>query len=104
MDVFWVWNLSRTSLDVYVFLGLGLGFGFGLQGVFICCVFGSFLPFYLLLFCQQVVWDLEDSGPLFIFYSLSPFLIGLFTLFGTPWANGGVLARDLARWLLWRLA
>ena len=87
-------------MDVYVFLGLG--FGFGLRGVFICCVFGSFLPFTLLLFCQQVVWDLEDSGPSFVFSSLPPFLIGLFTLFGTPWAKGGVLARNLARWLVWR--
>jgi hypothetical protein len=25
----------------------------------------------------------------------------LFTLFGTPWAKGGVLARDLARWFVW---
>ena len=31
-------------------------------------------------------------------------LIGLFTLFGTPWAKGGVSARDLARWLVWRSA
>ena len=61
----------------------------------------SSLPFSFLLFCQQVVWDLEDSGPSFVFSFLPPFLIGLFTLFGTPWAKGGVLARDLARWLVW---
>jgi len=63
----------------------------------------SSLPFSFLLFCQQVIWDLEDSGPLFVFSSLPPFPIGLSTLFGTPWAKGGVLARDLARWLLWRM-
>jgi len=63
--------------------------------------FGSFLPFSL-LFCQQVVWDLEDSGPSFVFFSLSPFLIGRFTLFGTPGAKGEVLARDLARCIVWR--
>jgi len=35
-DVFWVWDLGRTLLDLYVFLGLGFGFGFGLGGVFLC--------------------------------------------------------------------
>jgi hypothetical protein len=34
--LFWIWDLGRTSFDVYVFLGLGLGFGFGLRGVFLC--------------------------------------------------------------------
>jgi len=55
------------------------------------------LPFSLLLFCQQVVWDLEDSGPLFVFSSLPPFLVGVFIWIGTPWAKGGMLARDMAR-------
>jgi len=77
----WIWIWSRGSVSLLHF--------------------GSFLPFSLLLFCQQVVWDLEDSGPLFVFSSLPPFLIGLSILFGTPWAKGGVLARDLARWLVW---
>jgi hypothetical protein len=35
--------------------------------------------------------------------SLPPYVIGLFTMFGTPWAKGGVLERDLARWLVWRM-
>jgi len=79
----WIWIWSRGSIFLLHF--------------------GSFLPFSFFLFCQKIVWDLEDSGPSFVFSSLPPFPIGLSTLFGTPWAKGGVLARDLARWLLWRM-
>jgi len=45
------------------------------------------------LFCQQVIWNLEDFRAFVCFLFSPPILIGLFTLFGTPWAKGGVLAR-----------
>jgi hypothetical protein len=101
--LFRIWNLSRTSLDVYVFLGLGIGFGFGLGGVFLCCILGLSFPSFFFSFVNRLFGTWRILGPLFVFSSLPPFLLGLFTLFGTPWAKGGVLARDLARWLLWRM-
>jgi hypothetical protein len=107
--LFWVWNLGRTSLDLYVFLWLGLEFGFGFWGVFLYCILGfrSFPNFPSILFASLLsagYWDLEDSGPSFVFSSLPPNQIGLSTLFGTPRAKGGALARDLAQWLFWCLA
>jgi len=61
-------------------------------------------PYLSFSFVNRLFGTWRISGPSFVFSSLLPFLIGLFTLVGTPWAKGGVLARDLARWLLWRLA
>jgi hypothetical protein len=60
-------------------------------------------PYLSFSFVNRLFGTRRISGPSFVFSSLPPFLLGLFTLFGTPWAKGGVLARDLARWLLWRM-
>jgi len=99
---------------------LGMGFGQDFVG-FVCLIwvwiwspgsvsllgFRSF-PICLSLLCVSFVNRLfgtrRIAGPLVVVSSLLHFLIRLFTLFGTPWAKGGVLARDLAWWLLCRLA
>ena len=65
-------------MDLYVFSGLGFRFEFGLQGVFFCYVSG--LPFSLVLFCQQAIWDLEDFRA-FICSLFSPALSNWFVHF-----------------------
>ena len=61
------------------------------------------LPLLSFSFVNRLFGTWRISGPSFVFSSLPPFPIGLSTLFGTPWAKVGVLARDLARWLGWRM-
>jgi hypothetical protein len=56
-------------------------------------------PYLSFSFVNRLFGTWRIQGLRLFSLSLSPFLIGLFTLFGTPWAKGGVLARDLARWL-----
>jgi hypothetical protein len=56
-------------------------------------------PYLSFSFVNRLFGTWRISGPSFVFSSLPPFLIGLSTLFGMPWARGGVLARDLAWWL-----
>jgi len=76
---------------------------FGLNLVSKECFFVTFrvFPSLLFSFANRLFGTWRISGPSFVLSSLPPFLIGLFTLFGTPWAKGGVLARDLARLLVW---
>jgi hypothetical protein len=56
-------------------------------------------PYLSFSFVNRLCGTWRISGPSYVFPSLPPFVIGLFTLFGTPWAKGGVLAWDLAWWL-----
>jgi len=92
-------------LDLMEFPGRLIGLPF-VNGFYFGSVsllgFRSF-PIFLSLLSTGYLGLGRISGPSFVFPSLPPFVIGLFTLFGTPWAKGGVLARDLARWLLWRM-
>jgi len=54
-----VWNLGRTSLDVYAFFGIG--FGFGLGGVFLCCILGLSLPSLFFSFVNRLfgTWRIQ---------------------------------------------
>jgi hypothetical protein len=89
-------DLGRTFWICILSLGLGL--------VSEECYFGrvQVIPYLSFSFVDRLFGTWRISWPSFVFSSLPLFLIGLFTLFGTPWAKGGVLARDLARWLVWR--
>jgi hypothetical protein len=89
--VFRVWNLGRTSLDLYVLLGLALGLDLVSGECF--CVSVQVFPYLPISFANRLFGTWRISGPSFVFSSLPPFLIGLSTLFGTPWAKGGVLTK-----------
>jgi len=55
------------------------------------CVRVQVFPYLFCSFVNRLFGTWRISGPSFVFSSLPPFLIGLSTLFGTPWAKGGVL-------------
>jgi hypothetical protein len=57
------------------------------------CVRVQVFPYLSFSFVTRLFGTWRISGPLFVFSSLPPFLIGLSTLFGTPWAKGGVLTK-----------
>jgi len=50
-------------------------------------------PYLSFSFVNRLFGTWRISWPSFVFSSLLPFLIGLSTLFGTPWAKGGVLTK-----------
>ena len=89
--VFWVCNLGRTSLDLYVLSGLALGMDLVSGECF--CVRVEVFPYPSFSFVKRLFGTWRISGPSFVFSSIPPFLNGLSTLFGTPWAKGGVLTK-----------